>query len=102
MSSLERFEVVGMGPNRIEPGGGIIAEAGWNTTGTIEAAVQLKSTKVLKDAKVVVELRGFTETRWTGPKPMDVNDKSPVRVGRKFLQVVEVVRDKKEPLEPNE
>ncbi|KAJ3281361.1 hypothetical protein HDU76_008942 [Blyttiomyces sp. JEL0837] len=103
MSSIQRFEVVGLGPNRIEPNIGIVAEAGWDTTKTIEAAVLLKSTKPLKSAKVVVELRGLTETRWKGPKPLDMNDTGlvPQCISKQFLKVTEVVTEK-EWLEPDE
>ncbi|KAJ3196070.1 hypothetical protein HK101_010171 [Irineochytrium annulatum] len=99
-SSVVQFDVVGLGANLSH--GAIVAEGGWGVASTVHAAVQLKAGRVLKDAKVVVELRGVTETRWTGAKPMDVGDRNPNKVAKRFLQLVEVVRDKREALQPNE
>ncbi|KAJ3158467.1 hypothetical protein HK101_001314, partial [Irineochytrium annulatum] len=102
MSSVVQFDVVGLGAN--SENGKIVAEGGWGVASTVNAAIQLKVSKILKDAKVVVELRGLTETKWKvdGSKPADGHDKTPTRVAKRFLQLVEVVRDKKEALQPNE
>ncbi|KAJ3193094.1 hypothetical protein HK101_005416 [Irineochytrium annulatum] len=100
MAYVAQFDVVGLGANL--ENGKIVAEGGWGVASTVNAAIQLKASKVLKDAKVVVELRGITETKWTGSKPMEAHDKAPARVAKRFLQMVEVVRDKKEALQPNE
>ncbi|KAI8850980.1 hypothetical protein BC829DRAFT_431606 [Chytridium lagenaria] len=85
--SVLKFDVVGMGANKGDQE---------------EAALNLKVVKVLKDLKITVELRGMIETRWSGDKPQVPGDILPVRFAKRFLHLSEVVRDKKEPLHPNE
>ncbi|KAJ3105761.1 hypothetical protein HDU97_007581 [Phlyctochytrium planicorne] len=100
-SGVLKFDVVGTGNNQGDEGS-IFAEAGWGVPAVVEAAVQLKSTKVLKDLKITVELRGMIETRWSGDKPMIPGDVLPTRYSKRFLHLTETVRDKKEALTPNE
>ncbi|KAJ3214486.1 E3 ubiquitin-protein ligase sh3rf1 [Dinochytrium kinnereticum] len=80
----------------------IYVEAGWGVRSSIEAAAQLRSTRPLKDLKITVELRGMIETRWSGEKPMIAGESLPTRFSKRFLHLTEVVRDKKEVLQPNE
>ncbi|KAI9327935.1 hypothetical protein DFJ73DRAFT_904583 [Zopfochytrium polystomum] len=125
-SPLQLFETVGLGSSRTSPtDSSIVVEAGWgiNPPAVLHAAVRLKSTRVLKDAKITVEFRGLTETRWLHGKPAvgsgrresmsttssggkvttkGLSSDPPVRNAKRFLQLVKVVRERKEPLEPNE
>ncbi|KAJ3112291.1 hypothetical protein HDU96_004735 [Phlyctochytrium bullatum] len=100
-SGVLKFDVVGTGAN-LGDEGTIYAEAGWGVPSQVEAAVHIKSTKVLKELKITVELRGMIETRWSGNKPMVPGDILPTRFAKRFLHLTEVVRDKKEALQPNE
>ncbi|KAI9352868.1 hypothetical protein BDR26DRAFT_849985 [Obelidium mucronatum] len=102
---LQHFEVVGKGSNIRESDKAIIVEAGWDTESTIEAAVLLKVGKRLKYVRIQAEFRGYCETRWenglkVATRP-EASDYRITRSGRVFKQLVEVVYDSSNPIEPS-
>ncbi|KAJ1545579.1 hypothetical protein HK405_007829, partial [Cladochytrium tenue] len=106
--AVQLFEVVGRAPTRrSDADPAVVVEAGWGVPATVCAAVRLRASRPLRDAKIVVELRGFTDTKWVNGKPVERDGQTntvgepPVRLVKKFLQLVEVVKEK-ETLEPVE
>jgi hypothetical protein len=67
----------------------------------------MKCLKPLPSAKITIEVKGYTETKWTSRGGVWTNDpedarESIVPIGKKLFTVSEVVRESKEGvLEPN-
>ncbi|KAH9265215.1 hypothetical protein BASA83_011298 [Batrachochytrium salamandrivorans] len=46
----------------------IVLEAGWGTPSSITGVIRLVSSKPLKEAKLILEFQGQSETHWSGAK----------------------------------
>ena len=79
-----------------------IVEAGWGTPSFIVGVVRLVASKPLKEAKLVLEFQGESETFWVGSKVRKSGDPPGETFARRFQLVATVVRNSKEALEPNE
>ncbi|EGF83720.1 hypothetical protein BATDEDRAFT_21138 [Batrachochytrium dendrobatidis JAM81] len=79
-----------------------VVEAGWGTPASIVGVIRLAASKPLKEARLILEFQGQTETFWVGSKVRKPGDLPGESFIRKFQQVITVVRDSKEVLEPNE
>ncbi|ORY48102.1 hypothetical protein BCR33DRAFT_714532 [Rhizoclosmatium globosum] len=101
---LERFEVVGRGDNWRASDNAIVVDAGWNTDSTLDCAVLLSTSSKLKSVRIQAEFRAYVETRWEGLSTLATKpagpDYKPQLSGRVFQQLVQVVYDSKDPIEP--
>ncbi|EGF78987.1 hypothetical protein BATDEDRAFT_26124 [Batrachochytrium dendrobatidis JAM81] len=79
-----------------------IVEAGWGTISSIVGVIRLATSKPLKEAKIILEFQGESETFWVGSKVRKPGDPPGETFARRFQLVTTVVRDSKEALEPNE
>ncbi|KAH6593583.1 hypothetical protein BASA50_007252 [Batrachochytrium salamandrivorans] len=79
-----------------------IVEAGWGTPSSITGVIRLVSSKPLKEAKLILEFQGQSETHWSGAKVRKPGDPPGETFVRRFQLVTAVVRDSKDSLEPNE
>ncbi|KAJ3026146.1 UNVERIFIED_CONTAM: hypothetical protein HDU68_006135 [Siphonaria sp. JEL0065] len=103
-SYIHSFEVVGKGSN-IDSEGRIVVDGGWGVASTLDGAVLLRLHKSLRNCRIQIEFRGYCETRWDAPlrlatRPITDNYK-PQTSGRLFQQIVDIVYESSESLNPN-
>ncbi|KAH6598936.1 hypothetical protein BASA50_003443 [Batrachochytrium salamandrivorans] len=79
-----------------------VVEAGWGSPSSIIGVIRLAASKPLKEAKLILEFQGLSETFWVGSKVRRPGDPPGESFARRFQLVTTVVRDSKESLEPNE
>ncbi|KAJ1529065.1 hypothetical protein HK405_002350, partial [Cladochytrium tenue] len=71
--AVELLELAGRLPTRRSPTDpAIVVEAGWGRSATIHAEVRLRTVRPLRDARILAELQGHSETRWVRGQPAGV------------------------------
>ncbi|KAJ3065281.1 hypothetical protein HDU98_011344, partial [Podochytrium sp. JEL0797] len=89
----------------LNPDGHIVVDGGWGVESQLEGAVLLKLSKPLKSVRIQIEFRGYCETCWEGPLRLAVKPESSGykinRAGRIFQQMVEIVYESDDTLNPN-
>ncbi|KAJ3069056.1 hypothetical protein HDU98_007851 [Podochytrium sp. JEL0797] len=103
-SYIQSFQVVGKGAN-LTPDGRIIVDGGWGVESQLDGAVLLRLSKPLKSVRIQIEFRGYCETCWEGPLRLAVKPESSGykinRAGRIFQNMVEIVYESDDTLNPN-